>query len=126
MIPFAASLFALICLATSGFQLALIAGAPWGELTLGGRWPGALPLRARLLPLVSLALLVAFATIILSRAGVIQTGLGQFVPALAWVVVAYCAVGVVANLATPSRRERALWLPVVTSMLVSSAVVAAS
>ena len=33
------------------FLAALIVGAPWGELTLGGKWRGALPMKVRLIPL---------------------------------------------------------------------------
>ena len=45
---------------------------------------------------------------------------------LIWVVVTYCALGVLANAATPSRWERRLWLPVVFGMLVSSVIVGMS
>lgn len=33
------------------FHVAMICGAPWGHLTMGGRWPGALPPAARWLSL---------------------------------------------------------------------------
>jgi hypothetical protein len=39
-------------------------------------------------------------------------------------VVAYCALGCLANAAMPSRRERQLWLPVVIAMLICSLAVA--
>ena len=45
---------------------------------------------------------------------------------LIWVVVTYCALGVLANAATSSRWERRLWLPVVFGMLVSSVIVGMS
>lgn len=122
----AALVFGLLSLVVAAFQLALVAGAPWGEFTLGGRWRGALPPDLRAIPLVSAALLVAMAVVVAARAGLFaDPPFSEGVAAgWAWAVVAYCAVGSVANAATPSRRERALWLPVVLGMLASSLSVA--
>ena len=126
MVQVAALLFALICIAVCLFQVALIFGAPWGELTLGGRWPGPLPMLGRILAGASIALLLTFAAIIVSRAGLAFQSLQAFAPSLSWVVVGYCALGSVANAATPSRRERAIWLPSVLCMLFLSTLVALS
>lgn len=106
------------------FQLALALGAPWGELTLGGRWRGPLPARARLIPLLSVALLVVFGSVVLERAGLRWPGLPAYPQWCVWLVVGYCALGCVANTLTPSPRERRLWLPVVVGMLTCSLVVA--
>jgi len=108
------------------FQIALLFGAPWGELTLGGKYPGALPGRARLIPLVSALLLIGFAVVIVSRAGLAFPGIRDASGYLVWVVVAYCALGCVANAITPSRRERRLWLPVVIMMCIFAVIVAVS
>lgn len=126
MVQIAAQIFILITAVVCAFQLALIFGAPWGEFTLGGRWRGRLPLVGKVLAGASLVLLMGLAVVIGSRAGLAFAGLQRFAPALAWVVVGYCAVGVLANAATRSRRERLIWLPVITSMLISSTVVATS
>ena len=126
MIHFAALLFALMCIVISLFQAALIFGAPWGELTLGGRWPGQLPIFGRVLAGASLVLVLVFAGIIVSRAGLASQSLPVFPPNWSWVVVGYFALGSVANAATPSRRERAIWLPTVLFMLVLSTLVALS
>lgn len=106
------------------FQLALAAGVSWGHLTWGGRFPGKLPNRMRGVAIFSAVLLAIFAFIVQVRAGVLLPewqGLSQL---LIWVVVAYSALGVVANAITPSRWERVIWLPVVLGMLVCSALVA--
>jgi hypothetical protein len=116
--------FAVLASAVIVFQLALVLGAPWGELTLGGRYRGALPLRLRAVPLASAVLIGGFSAIVLARAGLAFASLQGASGSLVWFVVAYCAAGVLANAATPSRRERALWLPVVGAMLLASAVVA--
>lgn len=97
------------------FQLALVGGAPWGALTQGGRFSGVLPMGARAFALFSGALLALF--IVLVRARAAPTA--RFRRAV-WGVVAYCALGVLANAATPSPAERALWLPVVAVMFLTS------
>jgi len=126
MAQFAALLFVFISAAACLFQVALILGAPWGELTLGGRWRGPLPLRARILAGVSLALLLAFAVIITARAGLAFQNVQAFALTWSWVVVGYFVLGSVANAVTPSPRERAIWLPVVLGMLLLSIIVALS
>lgn len=120
----AALVFTVLAAGVGAFQLALLFGAPWGELTLGGRWVGRLPPRVRLLPLVSLVVLAGLVAVVLARAGWALAGLNEQVDWLVWLVVAYCALGCLANAATPSQRERRLWLPVVIAMLISSLVVA--
>ena len=52
--------------ATAGvclLQLSLAAGAPWAHLTMGGQWPGVLPLTERVVALVNAALLVRLAVV---------------------------------------------------------------
>ncbi|RIH84475.1 hypothetical protein Mterra_01970 [Calidithermus terrae] len=123
---FAAILFAVLALGVVAFQVALAAGAPWGEFTLGGRYRGALPHPVRPIPVVSAILLAAFAAVVLARAGIAFSGIMAASSYLVWVVVAYCTAGALANYITPSRRERAIWFPVVMVMLASSAIVAMS
>lgn len=120
----AAVLFLVLTGATVLFQIALMAGAPWGSLTWGGKFPGVLPARMRGAALLSALLLSSFAIIIAHRAGLLT---GAPVPRselLSWVVVGYCGIGVLANAATPSKWERRIWLPVVIGMLCSSLIVA--
>jgi hypothetical protein len=126
MVRFAALLFVVVCAGVSGFQLALALGAPWGELTLGGRWKGRLPPVVRLIPLISVATLGVFSIVILARAGYDVPLIQGSFRALTWVVVGYCALGCIANAITPSARERRLWLPVVLGMLLLSVAVAVS
>ena len=122
----AALLFVFVSVLVVAFQVALVLGAPWGEFTLGGRWRNSLPLHARFIAVVSAALLGAFAIVITARSGLAFVPLQSWAPTLSWVVVGYCALGTLANMVTPSRRERAVWLPVVLCMLVLSIFVAAS
>ena len=122
----AAILFVFVSALVGAFQVALVLGAPWGEFTMGGRWRNSLPLHARFIAVVSAALVGAFAIIITARAGLAFVPLQSWAPTLSWIVVGYCALGTLANAVTPSRRERAVWLPVVLCMLVLSFFVATS
>lgn len=117
-----AALTGVIC----AFHLAMAAGAPWGHLTMGGRWPGVLPPEGRLTALVSVVILAGLALVVLARAGVLRIGVLRIgVPGWAiWGVVAYLAIAVVLHVITPSAAERALWLPVILVMLVCALVVA--
>jgi hypothetical protein len=121
----AAILFVVLAVMVVAFQLALVVGAPWGELTMGGRWQGVLPARARLVAALSAALMLAFAVVVVARAGLAFASVAPVSRPLAWAVVGACALSALANAASPSRRERAIWLPVAGCLLASSAVVAA-
>ena len=65
----AANPFSLCATVVTAFQVALVLGAPWGALTLGGRYPGTLPPSARVIAALSATLLVAFIVIMRMRAG---------------------------------------------------------
>lgn len=123
MIELCAWIFVVVTLLTILFQLALALGAPWGEWTLGGRHRGVLPGLWRLVPIVSAALLVAFAAVVTTRAQLTFPDWFEQSRSLIWIVVAYSALGCIANAATRSAKERRLWLPVVCVMLVTSAVI---
>lgn len=118
--------FAILAVAVTVFQAALVFGAPLGEFTLGGKYRGRLPAAIRVVPALSALLLCGFAVVVLARAGIAFPELSGSSPVLTWLVVAYCALGVVANFFTPSRRERVVWLPVVLLMLITSFIVAIS
>lgn len=122
MLTIAAWGFALCCAVVITFHLAMVAGAPWGHLTMGGKYPGRLEGRVRLLPLAAAAILTALALIVLDRAGQIALGLPSVAFILAGVVTVLTTL---ANLATPSKPERALWGPVTVVMALAYGVVAA-
>lgn len=111
-----AAMAGIVCL----FHLALILGAPWGAATMGGRYTGALPLFGRVISALSLLVVLAFAIIILEHTGLITVPMLQGLDWPTWTVVGYCVLGVIMHVATPSRIERLLWLPVVLIMFISS------
>lgn len=120
----AARLFATLTAGAILFQLALGAGMPWGEFAWGGNYPGVLPMHMRAASGASVFLLLGLGLVVLIRAGLVQSAWQPVSKKLVWVVVAYCALGVIANALTPSVWERIIWLPVTMMMLASSIVVA--
>ncbi len=102
------------------FQMALLAGAPWGHLTMGGKYPGVLPQHIRRVTLVSMLLLIGFALIVLTRAGIFIPKWKAATRVLIWFVVAYCGLGVIMHIITPSHWERVIWLPQIIVLFSSS------
>lgn len=115
MLSVAAWVYALLAGVAVLFQLALAAGAPWGHLAMGGRWPGRLPAALRFAALVQAGVLTVFAVIVLGQAAVVSPAPP---PALVWAVVALSAISAAMNLLTPSIPERRIWGPVTLVMLV--------
>lgn len=122
----AARLYAVLIALVAAFQLALALGAPWGRFAMGGAFPGVFPPAMRVAALVQIALLVATALVMLSRAGLALPRWRRASRPLAWVVVGLLAVEVVLNLITPSGVERLVWAPVSILLFLAALRVAAS
>jgi hypothetical protein len=120
----AAILYAVISLAVIAFQIALAAGAPWGEYAMGGAFPEQFPPALRMTALVQAALLGGLALVVLARAGLILPGWARASRWLIWLVVAFSGLSLFLNLITPSAGERAIWAPTALLLLVTSALVA--
>ena len=103
---------------TVAFHTAMMLGAPWGHLTMGGRWDGVLPLPARGLSAVSAALTVLMASIVAARAGLLAW---RFPAWSIYAVMAFMVLSIVMHVATPSAAERQLWLPVILLMALGAA-----
>jgi hypothetical protein len=106
------------------FQLALALGAPLGSYAMGGAFPGRYPPAMRVAAVVQALLLALMAAVVLSRAGVAFPRWARASRWLVWLIVAFGAVGLVLNLATPSAGERLVWAPVALLLLVLSVLVA--
>lgn len=120
----AAIVFSLFTAGVIAFQLALAAGAPWGEYAMGGAYPGQFPPALRIAAIIQAALLVGLIMVVLMRARLLATKRFRLVSRLAWFVVAFTVVAFVLNVITPSAGERAIWAPVALVMLVCSVIVA--
>lgn len=124
LVEMAAGAFTVLSAFTIGFQIALGFGAPWGKLTLGGKYPDVLPMKARVIPVISTVVLAFFAAIVLTRAGLIRPDLLEPSRIAIWLPVTYLALGLVLNSITKSKPERRLWVPVILVMLASALIVA--
>ena len=120
----AARIFVTLTCAAIFFQIALVAGMPWGAFAWGGYYPGTLPDHMRVASAVSAFILFALCLIVLIRAGLMLPAWQPMAKKLVWVVVVYCGLGVIVNAITPSFWERAIWLPVLIICFISSFVVA--
>jgi hypothetical protein len=106
------------------FQLALAAGAPWGSLAMGGRYPGRFPPAMRVAALVQIVIYALMAAVVFVRAGMLLPEMFEASRIAVWAVVGLSAVAVVLNLITPSKWERRLWAPVAIVMFATSLSVA--
>lgn len=108
------------------FQLALMLGAPLGEFTLGGRYPGRLPAKLRVAVLTQIAVIVVFAAIVGIRAGLFLGDYSQVGSVGVWFVVAFFVLGSILNLSSPSIKEKAVMGPMNVLALLSAVIVALS
>ncbi len=120
----AAIIFAVVSAGAIGFQLALAAGAPWGEYAMGGKYPGRFPAPMRVAAIIQALILAALVGVVLARAGLALEAWAPVGSWVIWVVVAFSAASLVMNSITSSKRERMVWVPVAVVMLASSLTVA--
>jgi hypothetical protein len=122
----AAIIYAIVTLGVVAFEIALAAGAPWGAYAMGGASPGQFPPALRIGAIIQAVLLVGMAAVILARAGLTLPGWSRMSHWLVWIVVALTALSLVLNLISPSAGERAIWVPTLLLLLISSLIVAFS
>ncbi|MGE0556043.1 MAG: hypothetical protein AB7R55_21655 [Gemmatimonadales bacterium] len=120
----AALLYTALSLVVIGFQIALAAGAPWGEYAMGGAYPGRVPPPIRVTAVLQGGLAALLASVVLARAGVAVRRWARSSRRWIWAVVALALVSTVLNLITPSAGERARWAPVAVALLLTSLIVA--
>ncbi|KAI9337537.1 hypothetical protein BDR26DRAFT_456313 [Obelidium mucronatum] len=105
-----------IFLVVIAFHVCLTIGMPWGNTP----WAGVLPKNRRTVLIVNQLICFAVGAIVWLRA--LRVGDFAVVQGL---VVALFSVGVVLNVITPGKKERAVWAPITLILAVSAAVVAA-
>ncbi len=121
-----AAIAASIILAGVGvFQAFLAAGAPLGHFAWGGRYR-VLPIGFRIASAVAIPLYAGMIVLMLNRAGIISVSTNSgAIRIAAWLLVAYFALGVLMNLASRSRPERYVMTPIVLTLAVLAAIIAA-
>ena len=107
------------------FQGCLAAGVPWGEASMGGRYPGKYPPKMRFIAVINILILGFIAAIVLSDANLMFPQLNPISTIVIWIIVAFYIIGTIMNTITPSKMER-IWAPVTLIQLITSLVVAIS
>jgi hypothetical protein len=120
----AAAAFGIVVGVVALFQIALVTGAPWGHLTMGGQNIGRLAPRLRLAAALQAFVLLSLAAVVLARAGLAFPGLTGPSLSLVWVAVIVSGLSLALNLVTRGKWERRIWAPAALIMLVSSLLVA--
>lgn len=120
----AALIFSILALLVMLFQLSLALGAPWGEMAMGGKFPGKFSPLLRVSALAQLLLMAFMALVVLTRAGVLFSEWYETSKSVIWFVVALSFVSAILNTITPSKKERILWSPVTLIMLICVILVA--
>lgn len=106
----AAALFLVVV----AFQVALAAGAPWGEASFGGSNPGVLPASLRTNSAIAVVVYVLLAAV----AGTRWTG-ATLRRRLLYGAAALMVIGTVVNVASPSFLERIVWTPVTIALVIA-------
>ena len=92
------------------FQIALALGAPWGAYAYGGARTGKLPVGFRINSLVAAVVMVAISGHYLAQLGVFEPVLDPAGNSVVnWVLVGFTGLAALANNATRSKLERAVW-----------------
>lgn len=107
------------------FQGCLAAGLPWGEASMGGKYPGKYPPKMRLVAVINMLVLFLILAIVLSEAEIIVPQLKPISRIGIWFVVVFFGIGTVLNIITPSKIER-IWAPVAAIQLITSVMIAIS
>ena len=121
----AALIQAVVALGVVAFQLALVAGAPWGEYTMGGQSKGRLPRSLRAGAGVSAVIMLAQAGHYLAQAGALPPLLDRTASSVVnWIWFGFSIVGLIMNSISRSRKERDIWVPVLLVSTVCTLLVA--
>lgn len=119
IVVIAALIQAVIALGVAIFQIALVAGAPLGEYTMGGQHPGKLPGQFRVTAAVSAIIMVAQSGHYLAQAGILNPALSPGQNAIVnWFWFGFAVLGLIVNSISKSKKERNTWVPF---LLVSAA-----
>lgn len=106
------------------FQLGLTLGMPWGEASMGGKFPGKYPPRMRIVSLINSLIIIFIAVIVLIKADLLFPHYKSISNIAIYFVVGFSAVATILNTITPSKVERTIWGPVALLLLTTSIIVA--
>ena len=125
VVTVASLIVVVISLGVFAFQIALVAGAPWGEYTMGGQNKGTLPRQLRVGAAVSAVIMLAQAGHYLAQAGVLPTLLDQsWNTVVNWIWFGFTVAGLIMNSISRSKKERNTWVPVLLVSTICTLLVA--
>ena len=125
IVVIAALIQAVIAIGVAVFQIALVAGAPLGEYTMGGQHPGKLPGQFRVTAAVSAIIMVAQSGHYLAQAGILNPALSPGQNAIVnWFWFGFAVLGLIVNSISRSKKERNLWVPVLLVSAICTLLVA--
>jgi len=125
IVVIAALIQAVIALGVAIFQIALVAGAPLGEYTMGGQHPGKLPGQFRVTAAVSAIIMVAQSGHYLAQAGILNPALSPGQNAIVnWFWFGFAVLGLIVNIISKSKKERNTWVPVLLVSAICTLLVA--
>lgn len=121
---YATIIFVILLVAVALVQLALAFGAPLGELTLGGRYKGQLPMKLRFATLIQILILCLFAIMALAKAQLAFEKLYSASIVGMWFIVIFFVFGNVMNWSSRSKKERYVMGPANTIALICALIIA--
>jgi len=101
-----AIIFIVLAVFISVFQIALAFGAPLGEFTMGGKFPGKLPPKMRIAAVIQVFILIGFTLIVISKSGLALQNIYSISKFAIWIILAFFVFGSILNLSSPSKKER--------------------
>ncbi|MDX1351462.1 MAG: hypothetical protein R3254_00520 [Thiomicrorhabdus sp.] len=120
----AAYIFGSLTIIVMLFQLALTLGAPWGEMAMGGKFPGRYSIKLRIAAFIQFLILGFMALVVLTHAGLLLPEWYAFSQKAIWLIVILSAIIAILNTITPSKKERILWSPITIILFICALIVA--
>lgn len=108
------------------FQLALVFGAPLGEYTMGGKFPGKLPVKMRIAALIQIFILLLFVSVVIAKSGISLKQYHSIGRIGIWFVVAFFILGSIVNLSSRSKKEKLVMGPANIIALIITLLIAIS
>lgn len=105
------------------FQGCLAAGVPWGEASMGGKYPGKYPPKLRIFAVLNMIVLAFISMLVLSESELYFSQLKTLSRIGIWVITVFFLIGTIMNTITPSKIER-IWAPVAAIQFVASLIIA--
>jgi len=125
LVTISAIIFTAITGIVITFQGCLAAGVPWGEASMGGKYPGKYPPKLRMVAFLNMIVLAFISMLVLSEAELYFSQLKSISGIGIWVIIVFFLIGTIMNSITPSKIER-MWAPVALIQLITSLIVAIS